>query len=121
MSQNTQNQVPKRQGPAGGPMGGPMGMGAPEKAKDIKGTLKKLIKLLSPYYNKDGFKEFIDQLIELSGEFDEVEYIYIFEQPSTDPANKITTINSRTEINMTNEQLKKISEKVKEIRKTIIA
>jgi len=49
MSQHTQNQAPKRQGPSGGPMGGPMGMGAPEKAKDIKGTLKKLLKLLSPY------------------------------------------------------------------------
>lgn len=36
---------------AGGPMGGPMGnaMGATEKAKDFKGTMKKLLQHLKPY------------------------------------------------------------------------
>jgi len=52
MSQNTKIEAPKRpQGPMGGPMGGgPMSMGSGEKAKDAKGTLKKLLKYLSPYY-----------------------------------------------------------------------
>jgi ATP-binding cassette subfamily B protein len=48
MSQNKKFEQPKRQG---GPMGGPMGPmgGSGEKAKDAKGTLKKLLKYLSPY------------------------------------------------------------------------
>jgi ATP-binding cassette subfamily B multidrug efflux pump len=49
MSQNQKNiEAPKR--PAGGMGGGPMMMGGKvEKAKDVKGTTKKLIKLLKPY------------------------------------------------------------------------
>lgn len=48
MSQNTKFEQPRRrQGPMGGPMGGMMGSG--EKAKDAKGTFKKLLKYLSPY------------------------------------------------------------------------
>jgi ATP-binding cassette, subfamily B, multidrug efflux pump len=52
MTQNKKIEAPKRpQGPMGGPMGGgPMSMGPGEKAKDAKGTLKKLLKYLSPYY-----------------------------------------------------------------------
>lgn len=48
MSQKPNNPSPR---PQGGPMGGGL-MGAMrggEKAKDVKGTLKKLLKLLSPY------------------------------------------------------------------------
>lgn len=52
MSENKQFQKPAG-GPAGrrgGPMGGPMGMGRPvEKAKDFKGTLKRLLRYLSPH------------------------------------------------------------------------
>lgn len=52
MSGNRQFQKPAAgaMGRRGGPMGGPMGMGRPvEKAKDFKGTLKRLLKYLRPH------------------------------------------------------------------------
>ncbi|MFL6556829.1 MAG: hypothetical protein ACJ8MO_12000, partial [Bacillus sp. (in: firmicutes)] len=43
-----QQSVPRRPGPGGG--FGPMGMGMPvQKAKNFKGTLKRLITYLNPY------------------------------------------------------------------------
>ncbi|MFJ7726312.1 ABC transporter ATP-binding protein [Neobacillus sp. NPDC097160] len=49
MSKDSKQQGPAGRGPGGGGFG-PMGMGmAPQKAKDFKGTLKRLITYLKPY------------------------------------------------------------------------
>ncbi|MFK9093742.1 ABC transporter ATP-binding protein [Bacillus salipaludis] len=49
MSKDSKHQGPGGRGPGGGGFG-PMGMGmAPQKAKDFKGTLKRLITYLNPY------------------------------------------------------------------------
>lgn len=85
-----------------------------------KKTIENLIKMLSPYYNNAEFTPFIDSLIDLAGVFDTVKFIYIYEKPTTDVDNKITTINSRTEVSITEDQLKNISEKISKIRKTIV-
>ena len=47
MSEEQIKQRSPRRGPMGGPMG--MGMGPGEKAKDFKGTIKKLIKYIGSY------------------------------------------------------------------------
>ena len=86
-----------------------------------KTSLENLIKLLSPYYEKEEFKNFTDLLIDLTKEFEKVEYVYVYEKPYTDQANKITTINSRTEIKITDEQFTAIAKKVKDIRNKIIS
>ena len=86
-----------------------------------KTSLENLIKLLSPYYEKEEFKNFTDLLIDLTKEFEKVEYVYVYEKPYTDQANKITTINSRTEIKITDEQFAAIAKKVKDIRNKIIS
>jgi hypothetical protein len=91
-----------------------------ERVGEQKTTLDNLIKLLTPYYQEEGFTEFVDALIDLAGEFDKIEVKYIFVPPTTDEANKITTINSTTEVKLTPELIKTIQEKVKNVRGLII-
>jgi len=85
-----------------------------------KKTIENLIKLLSPYYNNSEFTSFIDSLIDLASVFDNIKFIYIYDKPTTDVENKITTINSKTEVSITEEQLKTISEKITKIRNSIV-
>jgi len=91
-----------------------------QRVGEQKNTLDNLIKLLTPYYQEEGFTEFVDALIDLAGEFDKIEVNYVFVAPTTDDANKITTINSTTEVKITPELIKTIQEKVKTVRGFII-
>ncbi|HET6246033.1 MAG: hypothetical protein H0V01_10205 [Bacteroidetes bacterium] len=96
----------------------------PELIKRIgeqKSSLENVIKLLSPYYQKEEFKEITDLLIDLAEDFDAVEYVYIYEKPTTDVATKTTTINSRTEVKISDEQFKTIASSVKKLRSKIIS
>lgn len=85
-----------------------------------KNTLNNLIKLIEPHYNQPEFRELLDQLIDLSYEFDEVEIKYTFEQPKVDVDKQISTINSTSEVIITDEQIKSISEKIQIIREQIV-
>jgi hypothetical protein len=85
-----------------------------------KNSLDNLIKLLTPYYEQPEYTEFIDQLIDLAYVFDAVETKYTFIPPSTDEQNKITVINGKSEVIITEEQLSQISQKVKNIRTQIV-
>mgnify|MGYP005841956003 CR=1 FL=1 len=85
-----------------------------------KKTVENLIKMLSPYYNNAEFTAFIDSLIDLAGDFENIKFIYIYDKPTTDVENKVTTINSRTEVSITEDQLKTISDKIGKIRKSIV-
>jgi hypothetical protein len=49
-----------------------------------------------------------------------VETKYTFIPPSTDEQNKITVINGKSEVIITEEQLSQISQKVKNIRTQIV-
>ncbi|MDQ3190937.1 MAG: hypothetical protein M3Q58_05020 [Bacteroidota bacterium] len=92
-----------------------------KRISEQKASVENMIKLLSPYYAKEEFKELTDLLIGLAEDFDAVEYVYIYEKPTTDAKNKITTINSRTEVKITDEQFKVIANRIKEIRNKIIS
>jgi len=85
-----------------------------------KTTLDNLIKLLTPYYQEEGFTEFVDALIDLASEFDKVEVNYVYIKPTTDEANKVTTINSTTEVKISPDVTKAIQEKVKNLRGLIV-
>ncbi len=85
-----------------------------------KTSLDNLIKLLSQYYNDEEISEFVDELTDLYHLFDEVTYTYTFEKPDTDPENKVTTINSKTVVSITDEQLTAITERIQEIRNQIV-
>ena len=79
-------------------------------------SLQSLIKLLTPYYSQPDYTKFIDGLKDLATIYDGVEFKYTFVKPTVDTKNKLTTINSTTEINITAEQVEAITQKVRAIR-----
>ena len=80
-----------------------------------------LIKLLTPYYSKPEFTNLVDDLMELNEIYEQVESNYTYIKPTVDIENKTTTINSTTIVNITDEQLKAITDKIMEIRIKIIS
>ena len=85
-----------------------------------KSSLDNLIKLLTPYYQQPEYTEFVDALIDLAYDFDGIEEKYTFVAPTTDVTNKVTTINSKSEVIITEAQLKTITEKIGNIRSLIV-
>ena len=85
-----------------------------------KSSLQSLIKLLTQYYSQPEYTEFVDALNDLSTVFDGVTFKYIYEKPTTDPDKKLTTINSKSEVTISAEQIESISQKIKTIRTGIV-
>jgi hypothetical protein len=92
-----------------------------KRVGEQKTTIYNLIKLLTPYYSKPEFTSLIDNLMELNEIYEKVETTYTYIKPTVDAGNKMTTINSTTEVNITDEQFKAITEKVMKIRIDIIS
>jgi len=85
-----------------------------------KTSLQSLIKLLTQFYSQPEYTEFVDNLNDLSSVFDGVEFKYTYEKPTTDAEKKLTTITSKSEVNITPEQIESITQKVKSIRSQIV-
>ncbi len=87
-----------------------------------KNPLNNIIELMHPYYNKKSkdFDKLMEKLVNLSIIFDAIEENYSYSPPKTDPVRKITYIHSTTTYNVSQAQLKTISEKVDSIRNWII-
>ncbi|MBA3970658.1 MAG: hypothetical protein H0X46_00650 [Bacteroidetes bacterium] len=85
-----------------------------------KSSLQSLIKLLNQFYSQPEYTEFIDNLNDLSTVFDGVEFKYTYEKPTTDAEKKVTTVNSKSEVKITPEQIESITQKVKSIRSQIV-
>ncbi len=86
-----------------------------------KHPLDNLIKLLSPYYNNSKeYAELTDKLIDLAYDFDGIDMTYTYAAPTVDEKNKMTVINSKSEVNFTDQQLKTITEKIEKIRNNIV-
>lgn len=85
-----------------------------------KTTCANLVKLLQPYYQKPDYTALIDQLTELNEVFEQIEVVYTYKPQTVDAENKITTINSESDIIVTDEQLRQITEKIKSIRELVI-
>lgn len=86
-----------------------------------KHPLDNLIKLLSPFYNNSKeYAELTDQLIDLAYDFDGIDITYTYAAPTVDEKNKMTVINSKSEVNFTDQQLKTITEKIEKIRNNIV-
>lgn len=82
-------------------------------------ALNSLISILSGNQTKD-VTDLVAQMKELSKVYDGITFTYKYEAPTDDSLKKVTYINSRTEVTVTDEQIVKISEKVKEIREKIL-
>ena len=86
-----------------------------------KHPLDNLIKILTPYYDKSpDYTALVDKLVDLSYEFEGIKINYKYEQPEIIPEKKLAIIKSQTEVNISDEQLQKIRNKVAEIRNFMI-
>ena len=85
-----------------------------------KYPLENLIKILSPYYNNSKqYEDLLESLIDLAYVFDGVEIEYTYNEPVTDAKNKISYINSSSQLLMNAEHIDMISEKIINIRTQI--
>ncbi len=92
-----------------------------QRVGENKQPIENLIKILSPYYNEsEDIAKMVDDLIDLAYEFDAIETVYKYKEPTTNPELKLTTVHSVSEIHITDEVLKIIDTKVKNIRNMLI-
>lgn len=90
-----------------------------QRIAEQKQALSSIIALLSSH-GLESTKNLIAQLEDLAKVYEGVTSTYTFVEPVTDEAKKITYINSTTQINISEDQLKQISEKINTIRESII-
>ncbi|MBN2683617.1 MAG: hypothetical protein JXR58_14065 [Bacteroidales bacterium] len=92
-----------------------------KRIAEQKNPLESMIKILSPFYNETKeYTELIEALIDLAYEFDGIDINYTYEAPEVDVDKKLTIINSKSEVVISDEQLKTITKKIGDIRKSII-
>lgn len=84
-----------------------------------KQALTSIVKILKLYSTPEVIA-LTGQLEELSKVYVEIQFKYNFVEPVTDTAKKMTYINSTTEVVVSDDQLKKIAEKLEEIRNKIV-
>jgi hypothetical protein len=92
-----------------------------QRVGENKQPIENLIKILSPYYNEsEDIAKLVDDLVDLAYEFDAIEVIYSYKEPTTKPELKLTQVHSVSEIKVSAEVLKKIDAKVETIRNLLI-
>lgn len=84
-----------------------------------KTTIQSIIKLLTPYTADKQYADLLVKVNELSVAFEGIELKYTYQKPSVDVEKKTTTITSGSEIKISAEQIKNISEKILAIRTLI--
>ncbi len=86
-----------------------------------KHPLDNLIEILSPYYYKSKkYADLIDDLVDLAYEFDGIIYTYSYEPPIVKIEEKMTIINSSSNVIMSDYHLKTIANKISSVRNKII-
>lgn len=85
-----------------------------------KSSLESLIRLLGQHRSQPEYEELVSSLEDLMTAFEGVESVYVYQDPITDANKKMTTITSKTEVKITPEQIKNITDKVESIRKQIV-
>lgn len=86
-----------------------------------KHPLSNLIKILSKHTEKNKiYQTLVDKLIVLEEMYNNIQVNYTYEHSENLPEQKITKIHSKTEIIISNEDLKKISSEISSIRNFVI-
>lgn len=91
-----------------------------EQIGQQKATLNNLIEFLDTYSNEESYSNLASELKDLYSEFENIEFTYTFNEPEVIPEKDLTIIKSKTTVNLTDENLKAISEKIKNIRQQIV-
>ncbi len=83
-------------------------------------TLDNLIKLLMGFQEQKEVGTLIDKLLELTNIYENIQFSYTYKEPTIDTVKKLTVINSESNVKMSKEQLKDITEKVTKLRTEIV-
>ena len=81
--------------------------------------MQSIIKLLTPYGDQKECADLVTKLKDLETAFNGVEFKYSFQKPTVDADKQLTTINSTSEVTISDEQIKTITEKIAGIRSMI--
>ncbi len=84
-----------------------------------RSSLNNLIKLLGNKRGKEGLNNLIEDLEGLYGIYDEIKIEYEYHEPETKPEKKLTILKSKTVVDISDAQVKKIHEKINKIRNQI--
>ena len=79
-----------------------------------------MINLLLPFQENREVANVLNQLNELKDLYADIGFTYTYQEPTTDEESKVTSINSESKVDMTNDQLQNIVKKVEDIRNAII-
>jgi hypothetical protein len=83
-------------------------------------SLQNMVKMLQPFSSQSPeYADLIKQLSSLSDIFDNVEFVYNYVPPTVDAKNKMTIINSTSDVKIENNILKEISDKITAMRNQI--
>ncbi len=82
-------------------------------------SLVNLVKMLQPYKDRPEYAKLIKDLTDLSSIFDDVTFAYNYIPPTVDVKNKMTSINSTSEVKMADDVRKQISDKIVALRNQI--
>ena len=91
-----------------------------DRIGEQKSSLYSLISLLSKHADDEEYKNLVKELILLHDIFEEVQFNFEYIEATTDRSTQTTTINSKTTVNISKENLEAITEKVNSIRNQII-
>ncbi len=86
-----------------------------------KFSIINLIKLLETYSNNGDIDEVINPLRDLSDSFEKVEISYEYAKPEVLKDKKMSIIKSKTEIKISDELIKEITQKISTLRNNIIS
>jgi hypothetical protein len=84
-----------------------------------KQALSSLVRILDANESEEA-RELSASLGEVSKVYEGVTFKYQFVEPTTDPEKRITYINSTTEVNVTDDQIREIGDKISTIRNKIV-
>ncbi|MGD1844864.1 MAG: hypothetical protein ACFB10_05670 [Salibacteraceae bacterium] len=86
-----------------------------------RSSLENLLALLSRLENRtDELENLLVQLKDLQSEYRDVDLRYTYEAPETNPDQKLTVINSRSEARITQEKLQILADKIAAIRNQLV-
>jgi hypothetical protein len=91
-----------------------------QRIAEQKPSLESLIDMLGEDKANPEAQKLVEQLNLLKAEFDTVTSTYEYQRPETDATKRVTTINSSTRFDMSEEQLSKIGSLIEEIRNNIV-
>ncbi len=83
-------------------------------------TIKNLINLLLPFSEDEHVSDLMNQLNELKDLYSDITFTYTYVEPETNAESKTTVIKSESKVEISDEQLNQISQKVASIRNSII-